>query len=117
MTQAHYPNIYVTTAGGTDPDAPQLSWVEGDAEALPIASDSVDLFTIAFGIRNVTHVDQAVREAFRVLKPGGRFMCLEFSKVENPLMRQFYDMVGGTCSMLFNVCANIFRATGSPQLR
>lgn len=67
--------------------------MEGDAEALPIASDSVDLFTIAFGIRNVTHVDKAVAEAFRVLKPGGRFMCLEFSKVENPLLRQVYDAV------------------------
>jgi ubiquinone/menaquinone biosynthesis C-methylase UbiE len=85
-------------AGTTDADAPQLSWVEGDAEALPIASDSVDLFTIAFGIRNVTHVDRAVAEAFRVLKPGGRFMCLEFSKVENPLLRQVYDAVSGAGS-------------------
>lgn len=80
-------------AGTSDASAPRLSWVEGDAEKLPIASNSVDLFTIAFGIRNVTHVDQAVREAFRVLKPGGRFMCLEFSRVENPLMRQVYDAV------------------------
>jgi ubiquinone/menaquinone biosynthesis C-methylase UbiE len=67
--------------------------VEGDAERLPIESGSVDLFTIAFGIRNVTHVDAAVAEAFRVLKPGGRFMCLEFSQVENPLLRQAYDTV------------------------
>ena len=80
-------------ADAADPSAPQLSWVEGDAEKLPIPSGSVDLFTIAFGIRNVTHVDQAVREAFRVLKPGGRFMCLEFSRVENPLLRQVYDAV------------------------
>lgn len=80
-------------AGTSDPHAPHLSWVEGDAERLPIESGSVDLFTIAFGIRNVTHVDAAVAEAFRVLKPGGRFMCLEFSQVENPVLRQAYDTV------------------------
>ena len=77
----------------TDPDAPAMSWVVGDAERLPIASNSVDLYTIAFGIRNVTRVDAALGDAFRVLKPGGRFMCLEFSRVDNPLMRQAYDLV------------------------
>jgi ubiquinone/menaquinone biosynthesis methyltransferase len=51
----------------------------------------MDLFTIAFGIRNVTHVDRAIAEAYRVLKPGGRFMCLEFSRVTNPLLQQAYD--------------------------
>jgi len=79
--------------GGARGSGPQLSWVEGDAEKLPITSGSVDLYTIAFGIRNVTHVDQALREAFRVLKPGGRFMCLEFSHVEDPILRQVYDAV------------------------
>jgi len=68
-----------------------MSWVEGNAEQLPFADASVDLYTIAFGIRNVTHVDRAVAEAHRVLKPGGRFMCLEFSRVHNPLLRQLYD--------------------------
>lgn len=80
-------------AGGSDAGDPKLSFLEGNAEKLPIASNSVDLYTIAFGIRNVTHVDAALREAFRVLKPGGRFMCLEFSKVENPIIAQFYDLV------------------------
>ena len=51
----------------------------GDAEALPFADRSVDLYTIAFGLRNVTHIDAALAEARRVLKPGGRFLCLEFT--------------------------------------
>ena len=72
--------------------APMLEWAEGDAEALSgVASDSVDLYTIAFGIRNVTRVDAALREAHRVLRRGGRFMCLEFSRVAVPGVREAYD--------------------------
>lgn len=56
----------------------------------PIASESVDLYTIAFGIRNCTHIDQVIREAYRVLKPGGIFACLEFGKVSVPLLAQLY---------------------------
>ena len=51
----------------------------------------MDAYTISFGIRNVTNIDQALREAHRVLVPGGRFMCLEFSHVTNPVMKQVYD--------------------------
>ncbi|XP_068422493.1 2-methoxy-6-polyprenyl-1,4-benzoquinol methylase, mitochondrial [Clinocottus analis] len=68
-----------------------LSWVTGDAEELPFDDDLFDVYTIAFGIRNVTHIDQALQEALRVLKPGGRFMCLEFSKVTNPVLSRLYD--------------------------
>lgn len=68
-----------------------LSWVVGDAEELPFDDDQFDIYTIAFGIRNVTHIEQALQEALRVLKPGGRFMCLEFSKVTNPLLARLYD--------------------------
>ncbi|XP_022108466.1 2-methoxy-6-polyprenyl-1,4-benzoquinol methylase, mitochondrial-like [Acanthaster planci] len=68
-----------------------ISWVVGDAEELPIASESVDACTIAFGIRNVTHVQEALNEAHRVLVPGGRFLCLEFSHINNPLLRSLYD--------------------------
>ncbi|XP_064209762.1 2-methoxy-6-polyprenyl-1,4-benzoquinol methylase, mitochondrial [Anguilla rostrata] len=71
---------------GTD-----LSWVVGDAEELPFDDDLFDVYTIAFGIRNVTHIEQALQEAHRVLKPGGRFMCLEFSRVSNPLLSSLYD--------------------------
>ncbi|KAJ3580609.1 hypothetical protein NHX12_034307 [Muraenolepis orangiensis] len=68
-----------------------LSWVTGDAEELPFGDDQFDVYTVAFGIRNVTHIDQALQEAWRVLKPGGRFLCLEFSKVTNPALARLYD--------------------------
>lgn len=68
-----------------------LSWVVGNAEELPFDNDKFDFYTIAFGIRNVTHIDQALQEAHRVLKPGGRFLCLEFSRVSNPLLSRVYD--------------------------
>jgi demethylmenaquinone methyltransferase/2-methoxy-6-polyprenyl-1,4-benzoquinol methylase len=56
-----------------------MTWVTGNAEALPFPNRSVDRYSIAFGLRNVTRIDEALREAARVLKPGGRFFCLEFS--------------------------------------
>jgi demethylmenaquinone methyltransferase/2-methoxy-6-polyprenyl-1,4-benzoquinol methylase len=68
-----------------------LQWVCGDAERLPIADASVDAYTIAFAIRNVTRIDAALREARRVLRPGGRFLCLEFSRVGLPLLDRLYD--------------------------
>lgn len=70
---------------------PDISWTQGDAEELPFGSSQFDAYTIAFGIRNVTHIDRVLSEAYRVLKPGGRFLCLEFSQVENQLLRSFYD--------------------------
>lgn len=63
-----------------------IKWVHGNAEELPFPDATFDAYTIAFGIRNVTHVEVALDEAHRVLKPGGRFMCLEFSQVPNPLL-------------------------------
>jgi len=66
-------------------------FVRANAEALPFARASFDAYTIAFGIRNVTHVEAALAEAFRVLKPGGRFLCLEFSSVEVPVLDKLYD--------------------------
>ncbi|XP_040206130.1 2-methoxy-6-polyprenyl-1,4-benzoquinol methylase, mitochondrial [Rana temporaria] len=69
-----------------------LSWVAGDAEELPFADEKFDVYTIAFGIRNVTHIEKALEEAYRVLKPGGRFLCLEFSQVNNPLLARLYDL-------------------------
>jgi len=68
-----------------------LDWVCGDAEALPVPDRSVDGYTIAFGLRNVTDIDAALREARRVLKPGGRFFCLEFSKIALPGLERLYD--------------------------
>jgi demethylmenaquinone methyltransferase/2-methoxy-6-polyprenyl-1,4-benzoquinol methylase len=69
-----------------------IEWVCGDAEKLPIPDASMDAYTIAFGIRNVTHIQTALEEARRVLKPGGRFLCLEFSRVEAPGLDALYDV-------------------------
>lgn len=68
-----------------------LSWVVGNAEELPFADRRFDAYTIAFCLRNVTHVDRALREAHRVLKPGGRFLCLEFSRTTRPIIDKIYD--------------------------
>ena len=72
-------------------EADGISWVCGDAEALPIPDRSVDAYTIAFGLRNVTRIDRALAEARRVLRPGGRFMCLEFSRPALAAIDPAYD--------------------------
>jgi demethylmenaquinone methyltransferase / 2-methoxy-6-polyprenyl-1,4-benzoquinol methylase len=72
-------------------DERAIRWLTGDAEHLPFADASMDAYTIAFGIRNVTHIDRALADARRVLKPGGRFLCLEFSRVEVPGLDPLYD--------------------------
>ena len=71
--------------------AESLSWVVGDAMALPFAANTFDVYTISFGIRNVTRIPDALAEAYRVLKPGGRLMVLEFSQLPNPGMQWLYD--------------------------
>jgi len=68
-----------------------IDWITGDAEALPLPDASADAYTIAFGIRNVTHRDRALAEARRVLKPGGRFLCLEFSTPVVPILDTAYE--------------------------
>lgn len=72
--------------------ADSLEWVVGDAMALPFPDASFDVYTISFGIRNVTRPQEALNEAFRVLKPGGRLMVLEFSQIPNELMQKVYDL-------------------------
>ena len=68
-----------------------LRWICGNAESLPFPDMSFDAYTIAFGLRNVTHIEKALAEARRVLRPGGRFLCLEFSKVVVPVLDKLYD--------------------------
>lgn len=70
----------------------RLDWVTGDAMALPFESSSFDVYTISFGIRNVTRIEEALAEAFRVLKPGGRLMVLEFSQLPNAMLQKAYDL-------------------------
>lgn len=69
-----------------------LDWVVGDAMALPFEDNSFDVYTISFGIRNVTRPADALAEAFRILRPGGRLMVLEFSQIPNDLMQKAYDL-------------------------
>ncbi|WP_422071203.1 bifunctional demethylmenaquinone methyltransferase/2-methoxy-6-polyprenyl-1,4-benzoquinol methylase UbiE [Tranquillimonas rosea] len=70
----------------------RLDWIVGDAMALPFEDRSFDVYTISFGIRNVTRIADALSEAYRVLKPGGRLMVLEFSQLPNPMMQKAYDL-------------------------
>ena len=72
--------------------ATQLDWAVGDAMALPFKDNTFDVYTISFGIRNVTRPQEALNEAYRVLKPGGRLMVLEFSQLPNPVMQKAYDL-------------------------
>jgi len=69
----------------------RIMFAQGNAEALPFPDRAFDAYTIAFGIRNVTHIDAALAEAYRVLKRGGRFLCLEFSQVQVPILDRLYD--------------------------
>nr|WP_280956259.1 class I SAM-dependent methyltransferase [Candidatus Odyssella thessalonicensis] len=69
----------------------QLEWACGNAECLPFADEQYDIYTISFGMRNVTHLSKALAEAYRVLKPGGYFVCLEFSQVQLPLLEKIYN--------------------------
>jgi demethylmenaquinone methyltransferase / 2-methoxy-6-polyprenyl-1,4-benzoquinol methylase len=73
------------------PYANQLTFIEGGAEALPLPDASFDAYTIAFGIRNVPRIEKALAEAHRVLKRGGHFLCLEFSRVDLPVLDRIYD--------------------------
>lgn len=70
----------------------KLDWIVGDAMALPFEDNSFDVYTISFGIRNVTRIPDALSEAYRVLRPGGRLMVLEFSQLPNPMMQKAYDL-------------------------
>ena len=69
-----------------------IKWFCNNAEKLPFKNNYFDYYTISFGIRNVSSLDAALKEAYRVLKPGGRFLCLEFSKVKNDALNKFYKI-------------------------
>ena len=84
-------NAEMIAAGREKGSEPEIAWSVGDAQRLPLRDASADAYVIGFGIRNVTDIPTALREARRVLKPGGRFLCLEFSRPRAIPLRAFYD--------------------------
>ena len=77
-----------------------IKWIKANAEKLPFNDDTFDFYTISYGIRNVTDINQTLNEAFRVIKPGGRFMCLEFSKIDNEMLNFFYKQYSKTIPLI-----------------
>ena len=77
-----------------------IKWINAKAESLPIKDNVYDFYSISYGIRNVTDINKSLREAYRVLKPGGRFMCLEFSKIDNEVLNFFYKNYSKTIPII-----------------
>lgn len=84
-------NAEMISAGRSRGLSPEIAWAVGDAQGLPLPDACADAYVISFGIRNVTDIPGALREARRVLKPGGRFLCLEFSRPPAPTLARLYD--------------------------
>ncbi len=77
-----------------------IKWINSTAEKIPIADNTFDYYSISFGIRNVTNINNTLKESLRVLKPGGRFMCLEFSKIDNEMLNFIYRQYSKTIPYL-----------------
>ena len=73
-----------------------VKWISSSAESIPIEGNTFDYYSISYGIRNVSDINKVLKEAFRVLKPGGRFMCLEFSKIDNEILNFLYKQYSKT---------------------
>jgi demethylmenaquinone methyltransferase / 2-methoxy-6-polyprenyl-1,4-benzoquinol methylase len=84
-------NAEMISAGRSRGLSPEIAWAVGDAQGLPLPDACADAYVISFGIRNVTEIPAALREARRVLKSGGRFLCLEFSRPPAPVLARLYD--------------------------
>ena len=77
-----------------------INWINSQAERIPVENDSYDYYSISYGIRNVSNINTVLKEALRVLKPGGRFMCLEFSKIDNELLNFLYKQYSKTIPLI-----------------
>ena len=77
-----------------------VNWILGQAEKLPVKSDQFDICSVSFGIRNFSNIEKSLREARRVLKTGGRIICLEFSKVDNEVLKKFYKIYSKTIPII-----------------
>jgi demethylmenaquinone methyltransferase / 2-methoxy-6-polyprenyl-1,4-benzoquinol methylase len=77
-----------------------IKWIKSQAEKLPIKDNTYDYYSISYGIRNVADINKTLKEAYRVLKPGGRFMCLEFSKIDNEILNYIYKQYSKTIPII-----------------
>ena len=77
-----------------------IKWINAPAEKIPTKDNTFDYYSISYGIRNVSDINTVLKEAFRVLKPGGRFMCLEFSKIDNELLNYLYKQYSKTIPLI-----------------
>ena len=82
-----------------------IKWINSRAEALPVKDNMYDFYSISYGIRNVNDINKTLKEAYRVLKPGGRFMCLEFSKIDNELLNFVYKNYSKVIPVLGKIIA------------
>ena len=73
-----------------------IKWINSSAESIPVKDNTFDYYSISYGIRNVSNINKVLKEALRVLKPGGRFMCLEFSKIDNEILNFLYKQYSKT---------------------
>ena len=91
------PNLHMLNQGKRKTQKfKNIHWINSNAENIPVNDNSFDYYTISFGIRNVSNINTSLKEALRVLKPGGRFMCLEFSKIDNEILNYFYKKYSKT---------------------
>ena len=95
------PNKEMLEVGKTNlKEFKNIKWVKSQAEKLPVKDNTYDYYSISYGIRNVTDINKTLKEAYRVLKPGGRFMCLEFSKIDNEVLNFFYKQYTKTIPLI-----------------
>ena len=91
------PNLDMLQQGKNNLNSFQnINWINAKAEKIPLPSENYDYYTISYGIRNVSDINKSLKEALRVLKPGGRFMCLEFAKIDNEIFNFFYRQYSKT---------------------
>ena len=87
-----------------------IKWIMSRAEFLPVEDNMYDFYTISYGIRNVSDINKVLKEAFRVLKPGGRFMCLEFSKIDNEILNFLYKQYSKTIPYIGKFIVNLTKS-------
>ena len=95
------PNIKMLNQGKKKlQQIPKIEWINANAEKIPVDDNTYDYYTISYGMRNVSDIDSVLKEALRILKPGGRFMCLEFSKINNEFLNFLYKQYSKTIPII-----------------